>query len=322
MNRAWVLGLDVGGSGSRVSLAPAAEESGIPARVFEGERVRIGSRGSSIPSVVTALLRRAAETWPEETTQLRGIGIGATGVATLVADHTAALGELAAVNPGVPLALATDAVTTHLGALGGEGGAIVAVGTGAISFGTDHRTIWHRVDGWGHLLGDRGAGAWIGMEALRAAMLTYDGVAEDGRALLSFAVSRFGEPESWPAQLYTKADRAGVLATFVPDVAALAESGDSRASAIMSGAGRHIANSLAAALVAGLPRVATTSGGIFGAHGPLLETFTAQFARIAPDAELRDPQGTALDGAVRLARTLGTSAHPATRAPHVWVTPR
>ncbi len=254
-----------------------------------------------------------------EWTSVVGIAAGATGLATLVAEPGDALTELSSLTPGVPLALATDAVTTHLGALGGRGGAVVAVGTGSIALATDLENVWHRVDGWGHLLGDRGAGAWIGMEALRAAMLALDGVDPGGAALLDAATRQLGEPSSWPGQLYTRTDRAGVLAGVVPAVAALAADGNPRATAIMTEAGQQVAASLAAAFVPGIPKLGAASGGVFGAGGTFADSFATAFAQLAPDVELTAPLGTALDGAVTLARLLPTAQRPSTRPAHLWV---
>ena len=314
----WVVGIDIGGSGSRAVLAGPGSAS----RLLEGERARIAEGGSSIAGVAADLLRRVAHDWPAESAQLSGIAVGATGLATLVADPRDAVDALAALNPAVPIALATDAVTTHLGALGGEGGAVVAVGTGSIAFATDLDRIWHRVDGWGHLLGDRGAGAWIGMEGLRAAARAHDGVDRLAVPLLAAARERFGDPQTWPAQFYTRQDRAGVLAGFAPAVAALAADDDAPATAIMRGAGEQVARSLSAALIDGVPGLASTSGGVFDAGGVFVEAFRTEFARLRPDVDLREPLGSSLDGAVRLARRLGESADLDGREPHIWVSGR
>jgi len=64
------------------------------------------------------------------------------------------------------VALVADAVTAYAGALRARPGAVVAAGTGLIAIGTD-LTGWRRADGWGHLLGDCGGGAWIGGRAWR-----------------------------------------------------------------------------------------------------------------------------------------------------------
>jgi N-acetylglucosamine kinase-like BadF-type ATPase len=255
MTRRWVLGIDIGGTGSRATLT-----NGDRTLSLSGDRAHVAGTGSSIPDIAAGLMRSSAERWPVEWSALAAVGVGATGAATLVGDPTGAVDRLAALSAGASVALATDAVTTHLGALGGRAGAIVAVGTGSIGFATDLAAIWHRVDGWGHLLGDRGAGAWIGIAGLRAATLALDGVDNAGRRLLDRARIRFGDPLGWPAQLYTREDRAGVLAEFAPDVAILSADGDARATRILNHAGVHVANTLAAAFVPGIPAVASTSG--------------------------------------------------------------
>ncbi|WP_233201658.1 N-acetylglucosamine kinase [Cryobacterium sp. Y11] len=314
MTGRWLLGIDVGGSGSRMRLAPVSGTGGSDAT---GSRVEIGADGSTLGAVVAQLLERAHQTWPAQFAQLAAIGVGATGLATLVADPAALQRDLAARSGDVPLALATDAVTAHLGALGGEPGAVIAVGTGAICLATNFDGIWRRVDGWGHLLGDRGAGAWIGMAGLREAARQYDS-ARPG-ALCAAAIAQFGVPETWPGQFYTRPDRAAVLASFAPQVSQLANEGNQSATRIMSEAGCLVAESLCAGFWPGLPQVASTSGGVFAAGGAFVAAFTAEFARLAPEAELRESLGTPLDGAVHLARRAAAPSALRTNPPYLWL---
>lgn len=319
----FVVGIDIGGTGSRAAIAPLG---GGPRVEWAGPRVAVSAGGSTAGELALGLLAGVREARPAEFAAVVGCGIGATGLASLVADPAALAVELRAElesarpadAPAPAVAVAIDAVTAHLGALGGESGAIVALGTGAIAFGSDGHGIWHRVDGWGHLLGDRGGGAWIGRRGLEAALLAHDGVDASGAALLAAARARFGEPLGWPAQLYTRDDRAGVLAGFVPDVVALAADGDGAALAIVSQAGAEAARSAAAALVPGLaPRVAAT-GGLFGAGGTLVERFGATLAALRPDAEVRAPLGDPLDGALLLAERAAQGELVA-RAPSLWL---
>ncbi|MBM7832861.1 N-acetylglucosamine kinase-like BadF-type ATPase [Agromyces cerinus] len=316
-----LLGIDIGGSGSRVAIRAGAG----PRRELAGERIGVTAAGSSVPQTAIALLRRARDLWPEEFAGVDGVALGATGLATLVARPEAllqAMGTELAVGRAPsdrrpPTAVAIDAVTAHLGALGGGSGAIVALGTGAVALGTDGHEIWRRVDGWGHLLGDRGSGAWIGNRGLRAAIRAHDGVDASGSALLAAARARFGDPLGWPAQLYTRDDRAGVLAGFAPDVFALASDGDAAATTIVAAAGAEAARSGLAALAPGLePRLALT-GGVVSAGGLLVSTFAETVAVLRPDVETVAPLGDPLDGALRLAGRAAVGG-VASRAPYVW----
>lgn len=298
-----VVGIDVGGTGSRLALRAPGE----PRREAAGERVGVSGAGSSVGDVLVGLVRAAAARWPDDVARVAGVGVGATGIASLVERPGELVGALRAELarwPGVrdapPLVVGADAVTAHLGALGGAGGAVVALGTGAIAVGSDGRGTWRRVDGWGHLLGDRGGGAWLGRRALEAALRTHDGVDDAGAALLAAARGRFGDPTTWPAQIYPRADRAGVLAGFAADVASVAASGDPTARGLLAEAGTEAARSALAALGDDLPPLVAPTGGLFRAGGALVEAFEAHLAT-RPDVVVAPAQGDPLDGALLLA---------------------
>ncbi|GAA2920399.1 N-acetylglucosamine kinase-like BadF-type ATPase [Microbacterium keratanolyticum] len=318
-----VLGIDIGGSGSRLALRESSTE---PRDEREGPATRITAAGAAVDAVALAALRTAAEAWPTQIREVSAIGIGASGLGTLVADHAKLLTGLRdeartlgfsasfAAEPTVVMAI--DAVTAHLGALDGASGAIVALGTGAIALGGDGHALWHRVDGWGHLLGDRGGGAEIGMQGLRAALRAFDGIDPANTALLTAARARFGEPAAWPGLLYTRDDRAGVLASFAADVAALGAH-DAVAHEILATAGADAARSAIAALVPGIaPRIALT-GGIARSSivtGSFADTVTA----LRPDVAQVSPAGDPLHGALLLAERAATGALEA-RPDYVWI---
>ncbi|MDN5806995.1 MAG: hypothetical protein L0I80_12595 [Brevibacterium sp.] len=300
-----VLGIDIGGTGSRVALADL-DSRGAVLGTFNAPGVSVGAEGSSAPRQIRGLVSAAREAWPEHVDSIRGIGIGATGIASLSTD----VGELArslVTEASTKTAVAIDAVTAHLGALGGHGGTIVVLGTGAIGIahpGPDDQGVfsprWSRVDGWGHLFGDRGGGAWIGRHALEAALRTHDGVSEAGRGLLEAATGRFGPPASWPAQFYTRDDRAGRLADFAADVAPLARTDDAAAE-LMGEAGREAARTALAASAASATSIALT-GGLAQAGGRLVSGFREEVASLNPGAVVVEPEGDPLGGALLLGR--------------------
>ena len=119
--------------------------------------------------------------------------------------------------------VASDAVTSLVGALGEvRPGAVLAAGSGVVAFATDFADVWRMVDGWGHVLADRGSGAWIGLEGLRAALATEDDVPGGSTLLQEAAILAFGEPRSWPRQVMTTPDAQARLAAFAPVVTGLA----------------------------------------------------------------------------------------------------
>ncbi|MDF2847904.1 MAG: hypothetical protein K0R97_1886 [Oerskovia sp.] len=164
----WIVAIDVGGSGSRLVAARLDSDPGSDADLdpdaqrtsLTGRPVAIGPDGSDVADVVHDLGAAFVAAWTEthgEPPVVAAAAVGATGVATLVPDPTAVHDALRASLGAERTAVAADAVTAHLGALGGRAGAVVAVGTGTIALGTDLAGTWRRVDGWGHLLGRHGS---------------------------------------------------------------------------------------------------------------------------------------------------------------------
>ncbi|WP_299537208.1 N-acetylglucosamine kinase [uncultured Streptomyces sp.] len=328
----YALGVDSGGSGLRVALCAVepdgAQGSDGPVPVAPQVRtgpVRTGPGGIDaahllelvLPAVET-LLHRAEAPGTAPSGEVGAAGgriaaavVGAAGMATLGGRLRAVLpGALTAALGPHRLALAADGVTAYAGALGMRPGAVVAAGTGMIALGTD-LSRWHRADGWGHLLGDAGGGAWIGRQGLDAALRAHDGRRGGSPALLERVRAVFGAPAELPGLLYPRADRPAFLASFAPEVAACAAA-DPVSAGILRDAGRHIAEAAAAVCPApdaadgreeDRPRVAWT-GGLFSMGEPLLVPLREELAALAPHAVPVPPDGDPLAGALRLARAL------------------
>ncbi|MER5542776.1 BadF/BadG/BcrA/BcrD ATPase family protein [Streptomyces sp. NPDC002589] len=296
------LAVDSGGSGLRVAVgvpdqAPAAQRE-------SREPVRTGARGIDPGHLMTQLVPLARALAVEAGVDaLDTAVVGAAGFASLGDELRAELPGALARELGVRrVALAADAVTAYVGALGPRPGAVLAAGTGLIAVGTD-LTSWRRADGWGHLLGDCGSGAWIGRAGLEAALRAHDGRDGGSAALLSCAEQRFGPVRGLPGQLYPRSDRPAVLASFAPEVAGCAAH-DPVAAGILRAAARHMAESAAAVCPAqGVPQVALT-GGLFRLGDPLLDPLREELAARLPHARQVPAEGDPLHGSVRIATDL------------------
>ncbi|MFI1508328.1 N-acetylglucosamine kinase [Streptomyces sp. NPDC020597] len=299
-----VLAVDSGGSGLRIALGSAGR--GALGRRSSTVAVRTGPRGIDpvhlMEQLVPLVRSLAAETdAPPPTTAV----VGAAGLATLGDALRAELPSALAREFGVrTTALAADAVTAYAGALGERPGAVVAAGTGLIAVGTD-LTAWQRADGWGHLLGDCGSGAWIGRAGLEAALRAHDGRPGGSTALLARAEERFGPVAGLPGRLYPRPDRPAVLASFAPPVAECAQD-DPAAAGILHTAARHIAESAAAVCPPGGEPLVALTGGLFALGAPLLVPLEEELARRLPHALRAPAEGDPLDGAVRIAVGLAT----------------
>ncbi|MEV4945672.1 BadF/BadG/BcrA/BcrD ATPase family protein [Streptomyces sp. NPDC053755] len=314
----WVLGVDSGGSGLRIALARAGDGR-VVENVSSREPVPTGPRGIEAAALLRQLLpaaeamrRRAATVGPPA-----AVAIGAAGMATLGDDVRAVLPGALEQALGVRrLALAADAVTAYAGALGQRPGAVVAGGTGAIALGTD-LTTWRRADGWGHLLGDCGSGAWIGRAGLEAAMRAHDGRRGGSDALLARAEERFGPADGLPGALYPRTDRAAVLASFAPDVARCAAEGDPVAADVLARAAAHIAEAAAAVCPDGEGCDVALTGGLFRLGDPLLVPLAKALADRLPHARAVSAAGDPLTGAVTIASALASGSLRLPRDPRL-----
>ncbi|MFD7919368.1 N-acetylglucosamine kinase [Streptomyces sp. NPDC059740] len=302
---ATVLAVDSGGSGLRVAVSPLAAAGPGPAQVRHRHTpVPTGPRGIDAEHLLAGVRELTAGL--AEPLRPVAVCVGAAGMATLGEELRERLPSALAAEFGVRrVALAADAVTAYAGALGQQPGAVVAAGTGLIAMGTDLSPAggWRRADGWGHLLGDCGGGAWIGRAGLEAALREHDGRQGGSGALLERLTARFGAPAALPALLYPRTDRPALLASFAPDVAACA-AGDPVAADILERAAAEIADAMAAVCpdVPGA-RIAVT-GGLLRLGAPLTEPLHAALDKRLPRARETGAVGDPLHGALVVAAAL------------------
>jgi N-acetylglucosamine kinase-like BadF-type ATPase len=310
---AWVVALDVGGSGSRL-VAEFGNPTDAQRISLSGRAVKVNHDGSDAPAVVASLCQ-SFNAWAARmghhgmsdgsTAPVASAAVGITGLTSLVSNPLEVHDILARELRTNRTAVAGDALTAHLGALRGRAGAVLSVGTGAVAFGYDGVSRWRRADGWGHLLGDLGAGVWVGGEALRAAGRYHDGATRGAsKVLLEAAVAKFGLIESWPNQFYKNEQRAKQLASMAPEVIIAAAQGDETSINILEQAGRHLADTLSSALGNGIPPLASTTGRLVQEESPLTVSLTKQLSEDRPEVSLVPSAGSPLDGAVHLARRL------------------
>ncbi len=87
---------------------------------------------------------------------------------------------LAQLPPMAKVVVVTDSYTMLLGAHAGEPGMIVAAGTGSVGEALYADGRHAVVGGWGFPVGDKGSGAWMGLNAVNVAQAAMDGSAPAG----------------------------------------------------------------------------------------------------------------------------------------------
>ncbi|MEU6649770.1 BadF/BadG/BcrA/BcrD ATPase family protein [Streptomyces sp. NPDC046900] len=293
--------VDLGKTGCRAVLwsgdGPAHDVHEVPGAPGLAADHGVAAARNSVCAAVLPLMER------EPSHRLAAVCVGAAGAAAA----PEAARELAALLledlPTDEVAVTSDAVTAHAGALGGRTGVVLAIGTGAVAIGIGDDGTYARVDGWGPWLGDAGSGAWIGAAGLQAALRAHDGRGPD-TALLAATATRFGDLDKLPSAINGDGNPARTAASFAPEVARAAAAGDATASAII----RDAAAALAEAVLAAARRIGgdgelpvTVTGGLTGLGEPLMAPLRTALATAAPPLSLRPPLGDPLDGARLLA---------------------
>ncbi len=235
---------------------------------------------------------------------VEAIGVGLSGFEAAGQEGVEQIGERLRARIGVArVTIASDGVTSLLGALGESLGAVVAGGTGTVCVARGSRR-WTKVDGWGSLLGDDGSAFAIGRSGLNAGLRELDGRGGSA-ALLAAAAERFGDPAGIAEGIYRSEVPTRAVASFARDVARVAADGDGTARSILEAAGRELALTACAALERALDpedeAAVSYSGSVFATGSPLIDAFSAELARMRPDAKLLAPAGDALAGAALLA---------------------
>lgn len=224
------------------------------------------------------------------------LAVGAAGAEAAPEQAGELARRLASGTPGGTVAVTSDSLTAHAGALAGEPGTVLAVGTGSVAVGLDAGGHRRQVDGWGPWLGDDGSGAWIGREALRAVLAAREGRGP-ATSLTALAEARFGDLALLPRRIHQAGSTARTTGSFTPDVVAAADAGDAVAATILDRAARHWVDLTVAAAADAGQRVALV-GGLAA-----VTSLRDRFAELLPaDLEVQDAVGSPVDGALLLAR--------------------
>lgn len=222
------------------------------------------------------------------------IGVGAAG-AWFAPAAAQELASRLATTTHARVAVASDVVTAHAGALDGGAGVLLVAGTGAAALGIDADGA-RLVDGWGPELGDFGSGSWLGREALRAVLRADSGIGP--RTALTDAlaepVGAASDIQGWVAADGPLPRR---LATLAPLVLDAAESGDPASGGIVAEGIRLLTTTAVAA------SASTTDVVIHGGladHAWFRDALTSSLR--AAGRRVTSAAGDALDGALLLAR--------------------
>ena len=302
MDLSIVLAVDLGRTSCRATLWDDAGEQPFASANGEGSVGLTAANGAEVAeqailAVVAPLLARMGVSVVDRTC------IGAPG-ALVDPERARQLAQKLVVSiPSGAVAVTSDAITSHAGALAGAPGVVLAAGTGAVVVAIGAAGQFQRVDGWGPWLGDEGSGAWLGRAGLRAAARAYDGRGP-ATLLQAAAQAQFGAIGTLAVRLSADSNPARTVAAFAPAIAEAARHGDHVATQLLGDAATALAESIIAGAVilneSGLVPVVIL-GGLTQMGAVLLDPLFEALNRGDARLQVRTAKGSSSDGARWLA---------------------
>jgi N-acetylglucosamine kinase-like BadF-type ATPase len=120
-------------------------------------------------------------------------------------------------------------------------GILLYAGTGSVAFTIDKNLDVHKIGGWGYLLGDEGAGYWIGREAIRHTLFALETQQVIKDESLTELILKNLDATDWNSikEFVYSQERSAVAAlSRIVDVAA--NNGDAVANSILKTAAEHL----------------------------------------------------------------------------------
>jgi len=167
----FVVGVDGGGTGSRVFLM---DLQGRELHVAQGPPGLVDPSDPQGAAAAMAATVREAVDRVDLRLPARALWAGLAGAGRSEA-REGVEAVLGALGLALEVQVGMDVQAAHRDAFGADPGCVLVVGTGSMGWGRDPEGWEVRVGGWGSLLGEEGAGYWMGMEALRAVARAADG---------------------------------------------------------------------------------------------------------------------------------------------------
>lgn len=268
------LGIDGGGTGCRAAVCDAG------GRILGEGRAGPANIASDPEGALANVLAATRAALPD------GVAVGSLHAVLGMAgaNVAACAARLRSALPFASARVVTDAAIAVAGALRDGDGVVAAIGTGSV-FASQRNRALRQIGGWGLVLGDEGSGAWIGRSALSETLRAVDGF-RARTPLAQALLDEFGGADGIVA--FAQDARPADLAALAPRVVA---SDDPVARTVMGLACGHVAASIAR-LQDPDPVPVVYLGGLGATYAD----------RLAGRWQRADPLGSALDGALWLAR--------------------
>lgn len=294
---ALALGLDIGGTSTR-ALVVGLDGTRRGAGRAGGANLTSHSLATALAAVASALDQTLAGV---DAAQVVSAVIGTAG------DRNLAVPEIAdalrqtwtAVGLTCDYVVVSDAAVAFAAGASASGGTLVLSGTGALVARMEGVRLAHVVDGHGWLLGDLGSGFWLGHQAVRNVLRSFDVQQAPGPLGRAVLEALTGSPETDlsredSSELVRRVhERPPIaLAELAPLVTRLAGD-DPGAAGILDRAAGHLLDAATIVRPEADASPLVLAGSLLTTDTPLARRVRPQLADTWPDAHI----GVALDGA-------------------------
>jgi N-acetylglucosamine kinase-like BadF-type ATPase len=304
----YVLGIDGGGTSTRAVLVDLA-----------GSILGVGRSGASnyndvgverAQHAIDQAVAAAASQAGVARSACAAVFLGMAGV-TSDQDHKyiRQMATNLALAPAGRIGVDHDCRAALAGGLEGRPGIVQIVGTGSSCYGRNAAGVGWMVGGRGHLISDEGSSYWLGVQAMRAAVMAYDGRLP-GTLIYHAVLAALGiaSVEEILHRLYVQGMARAEIAALAPLVVDAARAGDATAQGLLDQGAADIAECIQAAAVklgfAGQPFELCLVGGLLQAGPIVVDRLHAAIRARAPEAQIKPAALPPAFGAVILALQL------------------
>lgn len=239
----YVLGVDGGGTSTRVAALD-----------LNGRLLGFGRSGPSnyddvgvemAQANIEAAVKASGTANTLDRRQCRAVFLGMAGVVS-AADHAAIHGiaERLGLAPRSNIGVDHDCRSALAGGLAGRPGIVQILGTGSSSYGHNAAGEAWMAGGRGHLISDEGSGCWLGIQAMRAAVMAYDGRLAQETVLLPLVCTHLGigHMDEILHRLYVQGMTRSEMAALGPVVVEAARNGDGVAASLLQRGAEEVAD--------------------------------------------------------------------------------
>jgi glucosamine kinase len=226
----YFLGIDAGASATQWALI---DQSGLVTSGVEAPMDGHIYRESSLERMIE-VTDRIADQIKGQT--LSGVYLGITGVLT-----DGSIEKLLKVKFGAPAAVVSDIELAYRANFADSEGILLYAGTGSVAYAIDKSASVHKIGGWGYLLGDEGAGYWIGREAIRQTLFALETQQEIKADSLAQSILKNLDATDWNSiKEFVYSKERSAIAALSRTVDSAAVNGDVTAILMLKEAAGHL----------------------------------------------------------------------------------